>query len=76
MMSADELRLALGADLDLFSRITSIHAACTARVRATRLAHQRPYKTKRWCCLGRGSIRAARNGDPCFPPMVRDRRST
>ena len=32
MMSADELRLALGADLDLFSRITSIHAACTARV--------------------------------------------
>ena len=32
MMTADDLRAALGADESLAGRVSSIHAACTARI--------------------------------------------
>ena len=44
MMTADELRVALGADMALLQRITSIHAACCARLK--RYARDAPIEVR------------------------------
>ena len=44
MMTADELRAALGADAALLLRITSIHTACCARIK--RYARDAPIEVR------------------------------
>ena len=71
MISAVELRAALGADAALQARINSIHAACTARINRYSPGAPDGVKTESLILYSRrGSIRAGRNRDPCFPLTV------